>query len=40
METSKSKKVLEIIVKAAISVVSVLLGISLESFIGVSQLIM
>lgn len=40
METSKRKKIIEIVVRAAISVASVLLGVSLESFLNVSQLIM
>lgn len=39
METSKRKQIVEIIVKAAISIASVLLGVSLEAFTHVSSLI-
>ena len=40
METSKRKQIIEIVVKAAISIASVLLGVSLESFLNVSSLIL
>lgn len=37
---NKKTKIIQIVVKAAISIASVLLGISIESFTNVSQLIM
>ena len=40
METSKRKKIIKIIVTAIANVVSVLLGISLESFTNLSNLIL
>lgn len=39
MEKSKRTKIIEILVKAAISIASVLLGISCESIFNVSQLL-